>query len=335
MNQVNEVSALRTRNGFTNPHSGEMELIRQKLPADLGNRFLKWQDPIGEIRCIPSFVKELESWEDAQPDQNSVVVEVEGKRYALGQIAHDLDGKPVFEHSKTELAYLLALAAIEPNPGQNQVIIESMPVALPDSRNKEAVSGVKRIEKTRDFRRNGQRIIAIVRNVTPIDETKAAYSYAVKQGLFKYQRPNGVLDCGGGTAIARLYALNGTVIREADTILPGTYALAQKISAALTPQLGYTPNLSLLMDAIADSSFDYGTTGFNFKPIFEKCRESWILEIRAKLKTAWGKWGGELGEVLVIGGSAPLLKPLEEESKGRFKIAPEPQFISIRGMLEA
>ena len=40
-----------------------------------------------------------------------------------------------------------------------------------------------------------------------------------------------------------------------------------------------------------------------------------------------------LAEVLIVGGSATLAEPLVELTKGRFKIAKDPQFANLRGML--
>ena len=214
-----------------------------------------------------------------------------------------------------------------------------MPVALPDSRKKDAVAHIREIEGTRDFRRNGIDIVATVRKVVPVDETRPAYRYAIAKGLFNYPKKiNGILDLGGGTGIGRLYAPNGTMDRSADVILPGTFQLAAKIAAALTPQLGYSPKLPLIMDGIADGSYELGTTQTNFKPIFQKCRADWINDIRARLKTAWINQLNSLAEVLIIGGSAPLAQPLTEATKGRFKVAHHPQIpqfpqlISLYGM---
>lgn len=310
----------------------QQALIRRSVPLDAGNRFIKWVGPDGKVNCIPSFFKELEEWEDAESDDQSVLIEIGGKRYIIGRAAQDLKGRPTFEGDKCELAWLLALVAIQPNPGETSVRIEEMPIALPDSRNKEAVTALKQVEGTREFFRNGEYIIYTVHRVVPVDETKAAYSYALTSGLFQYHRTNGILDLGGGTGIGRLYSASGTLIREADTILPGTFSLAQKIGAALTPQLGQSANLSMIMDAIADGSYIYGTTGINFQPLFTKFHADWLEEIRSKLKISWGKWMSEIGEVIVIGGSATLALPLVESSKGRFKLAPNPQTFTIVAM---
>jgi hypothetical protein len=144
---------------------------------------------------------------------------------------------------------------------------------------------------------------------------------------------NGIVDLGGGTAIARLYSPSGSVMRELDLNVPGTYDLARRINAALMPTTGQTQDLSLIMDAIKDNSFVIGTSGISFAHLFEKCRSGWIEEIRAKLRVTWGHKFAEIGEVLIIGGSAPLAAPIEEATKGRFRVAPNPQEISIRGMV--
>lgn len=328
------VSSLQPLETFSSP-----AIARKRLPFDGGNRFLKWIDPKGKARIIPSCIKELEDWEDAQPDDRSVLIEIEGERYVIGQVAQDLGGQPVFEQDKCELAWLLALAAIEPNPGCSTVLIEQMLVALPDSRKKDAVAHIREIEGTRDFYRNGIGIVATVREVVPVDETEPAYRYAVARQMFKHpKRINGILDLGGGTGIGRLYSPNGTMIRSADMILPGTFQLASKIAVALTPQLGYSPNLRSIMDGIADDTFELGTTGTNYHQIFLKCRDSWIGDIRARLKTAWVQQLNDLAEVLIIGGSAGLAQPLSEVTKGRFKVATHPQvsnfsqFVSLYGM---
>ena len=225
-------------------------------------------------------------------------------------------------------------AALEPNIGQNTLIIESLRVALPDSRHKENVKRLGELANTYEFTRNGERVYSTIRNIQPVDETKPAYRYARANGLFKSPKSiNGILDLGGGTAIARLYSPSGSVIRELDINVPGTFDLARRINAALIPTTGQSQELSLIMDAIASSSFTIGISGISFAHCFEKCRDSWIEDIRAKLRVTWGKHFSEIGEVLIIGGSAPLAKPIESATKGRFRVAQSPQEISIKGMV--
>lgn len=327
---LTEHVAKETGNGFKRPI----------VALDAGNRTTQWIDPKGNIRTIPSFVKILESWEDAEPCENSVLVELFDKhghsetRFIIGAEAQSLKGKPAFEFDKVELAKYLMFAALEPKVGQNTLIIEYLRVALPDSRHTENVKRLGELANTYEFTRNGERVYSTIRKVQPIDETKPAYRYALANGLFKASKAlNGILDLGGGTSIARLYSPSGSVIRELDVNIPGTFDLARRINAALMSTTGQTQDLSLIMDAIASKNFTIGTSGISFDTCFEKCRDAWLEDIRAKLRITWGKCFSEVGEVLIIGGSAPLAAPIEISTKGRFRIAPNSQEISIKGMV--
>ncbi len=331
------MTAIMTQNVSQEPGSA---FKRPIAALDAGNRTTQWIDPKGNVRTIPSFVKVLETWEDAEPCENSVLVELFDKhghpetRFIIGAEAQALKGKPAFEFDKVELAKYLMFAALEPNIGQNTLIIECLRIALPDSRHKDNVKRLGELANTYEFTRNGERVYATIRNVQPVDETKPAYIFARANGLFKSPKSvNGVLDLGGGTALARLFSPSGSVIRELDVNIPGTFDLARRINAALMPTTGQTQELSLIMDAIANGSFTIGTSGISFAHLFEKSRDSWIEDIRAKLRVTWGSKFAEIGEVLIVGGSGPLALPIEEATKGRFKIVPNPQTISIQGMV--
>jgi hypothetical protein len=86
------------------------------------------------------------------------------------------------------------------------------------------------------------------------------------------------------------------------------------------------------MDAIESGSYEIGTSGYSFADVFEAVRTEWIADIRGQIKSRWQQWLPSLGEVLIVGGSAPIAAPLAEATKNRFKIAPNPQTISIVGM---
>lgn len=308
------------------------------LPFDGGNRFLKWMDASGRVRAIPSYIKDLEPWEDAQHDEDSVVIDCEGQRFAVGQVAKDLGGMPTFEGDKCQEAWRLLLAAITPEGNCNNVHIGKLTIVLPDSRKQTAIDSIFQIQGEKEMVRNGRRITCRVDQIEAIDETVPAFTYAVDKGIFLYKRTNGILDLGGGTGIGRLFSPNGTIIREADVIVPGSYDLARLIAAAMMPQLGHTADLSLIMDGIAQGSFLYGTSGISFQTIFPKMLDRWLGNIRSHLKVHWGRWIPDIGEVLIVGGSAPLARPIEVDTQGRFKIAVNPdypnfsQIISLLGL---
>lgn len=328
-------SDLMPQNGTMKPHSVN---LRHTLPFDGGNRFIKYLNAWNRPVILPSFIKELKDWEEGEAGDRTVLIEFDNRRYLIGETAQLLNGTPVFTGDKCELAEILGLAALEPNPGSNSILVERMAIALPDRRVTQSVQALKRLEGTREFTRNGQHIVATVRSVEPVDECLPAYRFAIAKGLFiDPKRINGILDLGGGTGIGRLFA-GGNIARDADCILPGTFDLANKIANAITPKIGYSPDLSLIMDGIAEGSYQLGTTGFDFENIFTSCKDEWIAEIRSRLKVAWVKYLPTLAEVLVIGGSAWLAEDLQTATKGRFKIAQHPsvpnfaQLISLLGM---
>lgn len=326
-----------TQNVTTAP----MPPIKRPIAAlDAGNRSTQWISPQNIVRTIPSCIKMLEDWEEAQPDNESVLIEVLNnsgditERFIIGAEAQRQKGVSAFTGNKCEMAKRLVYAALEPLPGSNTVIIDYLRVALPDARNTENVELLKGLADTYYFRRNGETIHASVREVEPVDETRPGYRFAIAKGLYKsLKHINGVLDLGGGTGIGRLYSPSGNLMRQADVIVPGTFQLAKKIDAALMPTTNQSQDLAQIMDAIASGTYQIGVSGANFSHIFEKCRNAWLEEIRAMLRTAWGQYFDQVGEVLIIGGSAPLAKPIEEATKGRFKVAPNSQNISITGMV--
>jgi len=315
--------------------------VKRPLTAlDAGNRTTQWLSPENTVKTIPSCIKMLEDWEEAQPNNKSILIEVlnnsgdMSERFIIGEEAQRQKGVSAFTGNKCEMARRLVYAALEPLPGTNTVIFDYLRVALPDARNAENVKLIKELANTYYFRRNGETIHASVREVEPVDETRPAYRLACAKNLYKSLKYiNGVLDLGGGTGIGRLYSPSGNLMRQADVIVPGTFQLAKKIDSALMPTTNQSQDLSQVMDAIADGSFQVGVSGAKFAHLFEKCREAWIEEIRATLRTAWSQYFDQVGEILIIGGSAPLAKPIEESTKGRFKVAPNPQTISIQGMV--
>jgi Actin like proteins N terminal domain len=313
-----------------------------EVAVDVGNRVIKYSTDTGLVRTLPSWHKDLEAWDTPKPDDNSAIVhylrgdnaELIGQGWAVGVVAQDLGGTPTFELEKASLAPKLFLAMIEWH-GVNQLNLNRLVCSLPNDLQADKVNQlIAGLTGTHHIIRNGQSLCVQIRGVEVQPETLGAYKYALANKLFKYARVNGILDLGGKTGIGQLYTKNGTLIRESRIIVEGTYRLAQMV--ARHPQLieqDMTPNLSLIMDAIADGSLIYGTTGISFADRFPTYVSQWLSEIRNKLKIGWAQWLPDVGEIVVVGGSAHLATPLVEQTEGRFKIAEKPQFCGVMGML--
>jgi hypothetical protein len=304
-------------------------VVRSVLAVDPGNRFTKWIDG-STVRSIPSYVKALEDWEEGGNDAQSYQVEFDGRRYLVGRLAQLMGGFPAFESGKADLAHLLILPALASDSPQR---IERLVIPTPDSRNLATIAKLKELETTIEFSVNGHDCLTTVRSVSAVDECRGAYDLALTRQMWRYPgNPNGILDIGGGTAIARLFAPGGALLRDADIVLAGTAHLAQRLAAAILPKVGNTADAGMLMDAIATGDFRYGSTDIDFTREFVSVRDAWVSDIRAKLKANWSKYLPSLGELIVIGGSASLLEPMCAASKGRFKVAPRPQFFNLYGL---
>jgi hypothetical protein len=339
------IKNLETQNGHnhslttlqTYPQSAH---IRKCVAFDGGNRFIKWVDPSNQVKMIPSCIKEisLTQWKRLNPDPLTVAVEMDGKRYLIGRQAQELQGEPVFNRNKCELAEIIALAAIEPNPDADYVHIANFAIALPSDTNDSDIEAVKRLENfpnAREFKRNGRHICYSIANVLPLNETEPAFLYARQHGMFAYpDNPNAVWDIGGGTSIARIYLPSGTMIQDAEIILPGTKELAQQVASEMQAIFGlsYSPALADIMDAIARADFLYSTAKLDFSVIYKDVCAKWVESARAEIRSKWSKYLPNLGEVMVVGGSADLASPICQASGDRFWIAPQPQMFNILAM---
>src|SRR4028119_184002 len=286
-----------TTAGSIQPHRAT---VRPVLAVDPGNRFTKWVD-CQTVRSIPSYVKELADWEEGGADGQSYEIEFSGRRYLVGRLAQLMGGLPAFEGGKADLAHLLILPALASDSPQR---IERLVIPTPDSRNLATIAKLKELETTIEFSVNGHDCLSTIRSVVAVDECRGAYELALGRGMWRYpQNPNGILDIGSGTAIARLFAPGGALVRDADIVLPGTSHLAQQIGGAILPKVGNTADAGMIMDAIASGNLCYGSTEIDFSREFVAVRDGWVSDIRQKLKANWSKYLPSLGELLIIGGS--------------------------------
>jgi hypothetical protein len=231
--------------GGIQPHRA---VTRPQLAVDPGNRFTKWI-ACQTVYSIPSYVKELSDWEEGGNDAQSFEIGYSGRRYLVGRLAQLMGGAPAFESGKADLAHLLILPALASDSPQR---IERLVIPTPDSRNKQTIAKLKELETTIEFSVNGHDCLTTIRSVVAVDECRGAYDLALGRQMWRYpQNPNGILDIGGGTAIARLFAPGGALLRDADIVLPGTSHLAQRLAAAILPKVGNTADAGMLMDAIA------------------------------------------------------------------------------------
>ena len=312
------------------------QAIRETVCINPGNRFTEFINPRGQIIRVPSVIREFDlSFEDyPQSSDSTIVIERNKRIYAIGSLAKTLKGKAAFDKGKLGMMADLVFGALEPNPGADILRVETLAIAVPDVRNTEAINAVKSLEGTHDYKRNGKDLIVTIGKATAIEEASAAYRYGIKNGLYQWTGAiNGVIDFGGGTSSGRLYTPEGVPIREASITLPGTNALGHSIQARLLKATGESADIGSILDGIENRSYSTGHNGVSFKPHFNSCVAEWLDNIRTVARGQWSAYFADLGEVLLVGGSAPLATAIEQSTNGRFKIAPQPQDITIKGMV--
>jgi hypothetical protein len=309
--------------------------VRDEILVNPGNRYLEYISADGQMVRMPNVIRDFDtSWEDVpQPSSDTIIVERDGRIYAIGTVAKTLKGKAAFDKGKLSMMFDSVFAALEPSYGQSILRVENLKIAVPDTRNAEAIAESKKLQGTFEYTRNGQDLIATIAKVTLIEEATAAYNYGIQNGLYQWTDAiNGVIDFGGGTSSGRLYTADGLMLREASITLPGTNALAQTIQARLLKETGTSADLSAVMDGIESGSYQIGRNGATFVTHFASARDSWLDDIRSKASAQWTSYLNDLGEVLLVGGSASLASELEQRTEGRFKVAANPQDITILGM---
>jgi len=241
--------------------------VRNEILVNPGNRYLEYVSADGQMIRLPNVIREFDpSWEDVPaPAADTVIIEREGRIYAIGQAAKTMHGRSAFDKGKLSMMFDSIFAALEPSYGQSILRVENLKIAVPDTRNQDAIAESKKLQGTFEYTRNGQALITTIARVTLIEEATAAYNYGTKNGLYQWSDAiNGVIDFGGGTSSGRLYSPDGLMLREASITLPGTNALAQSIQARLLKETAVSADLSAIMDGIESGSYQIGRNGATF-----------------------------------------------------------------------
>jgi len=305
--------------------------------VDAGNGFVKIALR-QKTQILRSCILELPSYQD-EPENlgtNSVYLEYGDRRIIVGDLALAMGGIPTYQVQKAQITELLLMAAIAPVQNSSlPVEIDNLRLCLPDKREKLNADILKALVGTRSYTRNGLPVTLIVNSITLIEEGAAAFKYAQSQSLFAYpDKLNAIADFGAGDTSLKLFSPSGEILRGAQIRLEGVFGLAKAIASYLLPKLQTSPDLILIMNGIASQNFKYGATDLTFKTEFDTCRKAWLESLKSKIKESWGQHFPQLGEILLVGGSAPLATPLS--TNPRFKMVKAPQYANVIGMsLEA
>lgn len=310
----------------------EIQVI-QRISFDLGNRVNALTNGQRMIQ-FPSYSDRLGSRQDldfTQPDfkeGRSFRVDIGAQRFKVGAIAGLLTAKPTFSGDKWSKAKEFLYAGLAALGIEQNAHVKELRCSVPDDQDLSQRTPFELLANTtHQFRVNGREYNVRIDVVRIAAEGKFAWLRAVKESLLEYpQYLNGVLDLGGGTAIARLIAPDGTIARDFEKVLQGgTSELAAQIAA----EIGMLNVEGQIMDAIADGSFSVHAV--NFKTAYDALLPAWVDGIRAEMNKAWKPIQNQYAQILIVGGSAPIFAPFVAENP-RYVVAPNPQFYALEAM---
>lgn len=322
--------------------------MTRSLALDIGNRFIKSYDGVNQPWTLASVHTDVINRNIPPCDTNSVDIEyhagnsqLSGKRWIVGTSARQARKytNTVSLPNKTEVALKLLLAAIKPKQGygKEEIVIDPLYTSLPNPDQDEPLLS-KAVIGTHEFTRNRVPIKLYLNRVVTHAEGLGSYNYAVRQGAIRLGEINGVLDLGGGTAIASLYNGDGQQIPEARAVFRkgGSYSLASDLAAdpEMVSAARGTPQMDMVLDAIASGTYHYGTTNYSFRHLFEQYRDIWLENLVDEVIARWDSWLDRISKIVVVGGAAPLAQSWIDDPRNFWLVlCPEPQFANVLGML--
>jgi hypothetical protein len=319
--------------------------MTETVGIDLGNRFVKVANQ-GRVWAVESIYAACPSGSlsGAVHYLAGSQSELVGKSWVVGHQARNYRrGIRTWATEKHESALRLVLGCTldltQRANGVNLDLVMSLP-------NPQAEGGLlqQALMGEHHILTQGNPVRVIIKSVKVEPEGMGIYRYGYKQGLTVPRTLTGILDLGGGTAIATLVDEQGSQIEGARVVLRrgGIYGLASDIAAdpRLMQQVVGTPKVELIMDAIAEGSYAYGVQGVSFASFFEEYCELWLKGILSEALNRWDIWLEGIGVILVAGGAAPLAQDWLEQNSW-FKVLPvrssgdlsHPQFAHVLGLV--
>ena len=229
--------------------------VVEVMAFDLGNRYVKAAIE-GRLVKYPSYQKRRPLGQDLAVENlpaDSWIIQMGAVEYLVGTIANQMQGLPSYQLNKWELAKQLFYGAIAALEMSGDIItIQTLRASTPDTQDMNQASRLKSLEGVHEFSINGQATTVTVERVVLFDEGVPAWLNAFNQGLWQFPAANnGILDLGGGTAIARLITPQGTVVRGSEIVMTGTSELAEIIQS----DIRVTRQGNIILDAIETGSF--------------------------------------------------------------------------------
>ncbi|NJM00794.1 MAG: hypothetical protein HC924_19445, partial [Synechococcaceae cyanobacterium SM2_3_2] len=192
--------------------------MTQKVAIDLGNRFVKLSDQ-GRVWSVESIYADVQgSLPKAVEYVKGSCEELVGKAWIVGHGARNYRrGIRTWTTEKHESALRLVLGSLE-LPRRAKTAEFELVMSLPNPQ-VEGIQLQKALVGEHHIIDGGDPVKVVIESVRVEPEGIGAYRYGHKQGLTKPNSITGIIDLGGGTAIATLFDAQGSQIEGARVVL--------------------------------------------------------------------------------------------------------------------
>ncbi|MBD2184811.1 hypothetical protein H6S82_01065 [Planktothrix sp. FACHB-1355] len=300
-----------------------------------------------EVR-IPSYVQPLhkEIYEIPESDAGSLIEYVSGERSDLLGTRW-FGGVPAYlnnpeghlrvvddRRGKTKFGLQLLLAALGSLPYR-----ANWNLALVASIQDAQALGAELRESLRgnhSIRINGKQVSTVdIKVLSVVEEGSGAIAQSIMSGIVQSNAQTILLDIGHGTIISSLFGQKGKLISR-DVKRLGVDILTEAIAKNLETrrQLTGEGDRQIIRSAIENGSFNYGTTGWNFRQIYNAELPHWVQSALSPALKAVAPWRATSDAVIACGGGSQLPAIAQLLAKQGISVSSDGAWANCRGLVK-
>ncbi|MBD1889336.1 hypothetical protein [Coleofasciculus sp. FACHB-SPT9] len=166
-----------------------------------------------------------------------------------------------------------------------------------------------------------------------VEEGSGAMVNALSLNLIQPKTQNIFIDLGNGTIISSVFGAGGKLVNR-KVALGGVDALIEAIAKNLDTrrQLIKEGDRHLIRTGIENGTFQYGTTGWNFRQIYSTELKPWVSQNLAIAFKAIDPWREQSEAIVAIGGGSQLPAITQLLAARNIITSPDGSWLNARGL---